>query len=143
VSTWEQFVAAHEEGLAHAIGVSNYSLDQIGMLTAATGVAPEVNQIRWSPLLYDARLLAAHRERRVLVEGYSPFRAGTLSHPALIEIAARHGKDPAQVVVRWHIQHEVVVIPKSARHDRVVSNADVFDFELSADEMRTVDALAR
>ncbi len=143
VSTWEQFVAAHEEGLARAIGVSNYSLGQIDTLTEATGVTPAVNQIKWSPLLYDADLLAGHMERGVAVEGYSPFRAGTLNHPALIEIAARHGKEPAQVVVRWHIQHEVVVIPKSARQDRVVSNADVFDFDLSAEEMRTIDRLAR
>lgn len=143
VSAWEQFVAAHREGLARAIGVSNYSLDQIDTLTKATGVTPAVNQVKWSPLLYDAGLLAAHRERGVEVEGYSPFRAGTLDHPALIEIAARHGKEPAQVVVRWHIQHEVVVIPKSARRDRVLSNADVFDFDLSADEMRTIDQLGR
>lgn len=143
VSTWERFVYAREEGLARAIGVSNYSLDQIDTLIAATGVTPEVNQIRWSPLLYDADILSGHRERGIVVEGYSPFRAGTLSHPALIDIAARHGKGPAQVVIRWHIQHEVVVIPKSARHDRVVSNADVFDFELSAEEMKSIDALAR
>jgi diketogulonate reductase-like aldo/keto reductase len=143
VSSWEQFISAREEGLARSIGVSNYSLDQIDTLTKATGVAPAVNQIRWSPLLYDAGLLDAHRARGVVVEGYSPFKAGTLSHPALVEIAARHGKEPAQVVVRWHIQHEVVVIPKSARHDRIASNADVFDFELSADEMAAIDALAR
>jgi diketogulonate reductase-like aldo/keto reductase len=143
VSTWEEFVAAREDGLARAIGVSNYSLEQIDTLIAATGAAPEVNQIKWSPLLYDADLLGGHRERGIVVEGYSPFRAGTLTHPVLIEIAARHGKDPSQVVVRWHIQHEVVVIPKSARQDRLVGNADVFDFELSADEMKAIDVLAR
>ncbi|HEX6233173.1 MAG TPA: aldo/keto reductase [Jiangellaceae bacterium] len=143
VSSWEQFVAAHEEGLARSIGVSNYSLDQIDTLTKATGVTPAVNQIKWSPLLYDAGLLQAHRERGVVVEGYSPFKAGTLRDPALVEIAARHGKEPAQVVVRWHIQHQVVVIPKSARRDRITGNADVFDFELSTDEIAAIDALGR
>jgi diketogulonate reductase-like aldo/keto reductase len=141
VSTWNHFVAAYEEGLARAIGVSNYSLDQIDTLSAATGVTPSVNQIRWSPLRYDARVLAGHRERGVVVEGYSPLRAGSLSHPAVVEIAARHGKDRAQVIVRWHVQREVVVIPKSARRERIFSNADVFDFELSPDEMRAIDAL--
>ncbi len=142
VNTWKQFIAAHEEGLARSIGVSNYSLDQIDTLIAATGVTPSVNQIKWSPLLYDADVLEGHRERGVVVEGYSPFRAGTLSHPLLAEIATRHDKNPAQVVVRWHIQHEIVVIPKSARRERIVSNADVFDFELSPDEMQAIDALA-
>lgn len=143
VSTWEEFVAAQENGLARSIGVSNYSLDQIDTLTEATGVTPAVNQIKWSPLLYDADLLDGHRERGIVVEGYSPFRSGTLTHPVLIEIAARHGKEPSQVVVRWHIQHEVVVIPKSARRERIAGNAGVFDFELSADEVVAIDALAR
>jgi len=141
VSSWEVFVQARDEGLARSIGVSNYSLDQIDELTEATGSTPEVNQIKWSPLLFDAAQLAAHRDRGVVVEGYSPFRAGTLDHPTLVEIADRHGKLPAQVVVRWHIQREVVVIPKSAQRERIVSNADVFDFELSADELTAIDSL--
>jgi 2,5-diketo-D-gluconate reductase A len=143
VSTWEQFVAAREAGLAREIGVSNYSLDQIDTVAAATGVTPAVNQIKWSPLLYDAHMLAEHRNRGVAVEGYSPLRAGTLRHPALIEIGGKYDKEPAQVVVRWHLQHEVVVIPKSARRERIAGNADVFDFELTPDELATIDALAR
>lgn len=142
VSSWEAFIDAQREGLVRAIGVSNYSLDQIDELTKATGVTPAVNQIKWSPLLYDRDLLTGHRDRGVAVEGYSPFRAGTLTHPALTEIAERHGKLPAQVVVRWHLQHEVVVIPKSEQRERIVANADVFDFELSPTEMATIDAFA-
>lgn len=141
VSSWQVFAEALDEGLARAIGVSNYSLDQIDELTKATGVTPAVNQIKWSPLLFDAELLAEHRERGIVVEGYSPFRAGTLSHPTLAEIAERHGKLPTQVVIRWHVQHDVVVIPKSANRDRIAANADVFDFELSDDEMAAIDAL--
>jgi 2,5-diketo-D-gluconate reductase A len=141
VSSWEAFVQARQDGLARSIGVSNYSLGEIDELTSATGSTPEVNQIKWSPLLFDAGRLAAHRDRGVAVEGYSPFRAGTLDHPALVKIAERHGKLPAQVVVRWHIQHDVVVIPKSAQRGRIKSNAGVFDFELSPDEMATIDAL--
>lgn len=143
VPSWRVFNQALTEGLARAIGVSNYSLEQIDEITEATGTPPAVNQIKWSPLLFSAELLAAHRERDIVVEGYSPFRAGTLDHPTLVEIANRHGKLPEQVVVRWHIQHGVVVIPKSARRERIVSNADVFDFELTVDEMATIDALRR
>lgn len=141
VSSWEAFVQAREDGHTRAIGVSNYSLDQIDELTTATGVTPEVNQIKWSPLLYDAGLVVAHRDRGVVLEGYSPFRAGTLDHRRLVEIADRHGKLPAQVIVRWHLQHEVVVIPKSAQRERIASNADVFDFELSDDDMAAIDAI--
>lgn len=143
VSSWRVFTEALSEGLTRAIGVSNYSLDQIDEITEATGVAPAVNQIKWSPLLFSAELLAAHRERGIVVEGYSPFRSGTLDHPALVEIAERHRKLPEQVVVRWHVQHGIVVIPKSAKRERITANADVFDFELSADEMAAIDGLRR
>lgn len=142
VSSWEAFIEAQRDGLVQAIGVSNYSLDQIDQLTKETGVTPAVNQIKWSPLLYDGELLAGHRERGVAVEGYSPFRAGTLDHPTLVEIAERHGKLPSQVVVRWHLEHEVTVIPKSEQRDRIVQNADVFDFELSRAELTAIDSLA-
>lgn len=142
VSSWEVFAQAEEEGLARAIGVSNYSLDQIDELVDATGRAPAVNQIKWSPLLHDPDLLDAHRQRGVTVEGYSPFKAGTFDAPVLTDIAAARGKQPGQVVVRWHLQHGVVVIPKSARRERIAANADVFDFELSAEEMSALDGLA-
>ncbi|NIS34623.1 MAG: aldo/keto reductase, partial [Actinobacteria bacterium] len=112
VSSWRVFTEALSEGLTRAIGVSNYSLDQIDEITEATSVVPAVNQIKWSPLLFSAELLAAHRERGIVVEGYSPFRSGTLDHPTLVEIAERHRKLPEQVVVRWHVQHGIVVIPK-------------------------------
>ncbi len=141
VSTWERFVQARDDGLARAIGVSNYSIDQIDELTSATGVTPAVNQIRWSPFLHDAETLAEHRERGVQLEGYSPFLAGRLDDPTLAKIAAGHGKEPAQIVVRWHVQRGIVVIPKSARRERIVSNADIYDFELNDAEMAALDAL--
>ncbi len=143
VDAWREFVRAQADGLARSIGVSNYSLGVIDQLRAETRVTPAVNQIRWSPFLFDADALAASRERGVVLEGYSPFRAGRLSHPVLTDIAARHGKNTAQVVVRWHLQHGIGVIPKSARRERIIANADVFDFELTADEMAALDALGR
>jgi diketogulonate reductase-like aldo/keto reductase len=140
---WQRFLAIRDEGLARAVGVSNYDIRQIDELTEATGETPAVNQIPWSPFGYDSRVLAAHRERGVVVEGYSPFKGSDLRHPVLVEIAARHGKTPAQVVLRWHIQHEVVVIPKSVTPARIAENFDIFDFTLTEVELARIDALGR
>lgn len=142
VGTWEQLLTLRELGLAGDVGVSNYSPAQIDELVDTTGVAPAVNQIKWSPSLFDARRLAHSRERGVVLEGYSPFKAGRLDDPVLEEIAAAHGVSPAQVVLRWHIEHDVVCIPKSARPERIESNFDVFGFSLSADEIARIDALS-
>lgn len=142
VGTWLEFVTARSEGRARSIGVSNYSLDQIDQLTEGSGVTPALNQVEWSPFLHDQAFVDGCRERGVVVEGYSPFRASRLDHEVLTEIAERHGKDAAQVVLRWHLQHGIVVIPKSARRERIASNADVLDFELTADEMSTLDGLS-
>jgi diketogulonate reductase-like aldo/keto reductase len=138
---WAELLAIRDAGLARAVGVSNYSTGQIDELIAASGEAPAVNQIRWSPPLYDAATVREHRERGVVLEGYSPFRAGNLRDPVLTEIAAAHGVTPAQVVLRWHLEHGIVAIPKSARPERIESNFDIFGFSLSADEVARIDAL--
>jgi diketogulonate reductase-like aldo/keto reductase len=140
---WQQLLGVRDEGLAHAVGVSNYSTRQIDELTEATGEAPAVNQIPWSPFRHEPRLLVAHRERGVVVEGYSPFKGSDLSHPVLREVGAAHGVTPAQVVLRWHIQHEVVVIPKSVTRERIAENLDVLGFTLTESEMSRIDALGR
>ncbi|MDM7831461.1 aldo/keto reductase [Cellulomonas edaphi] len=140
--TWEAFRAARDEGLVRAIGVSNYSIAQIDELIAATGEAPAVNQIPYSPTDHDPRLLAQHRERGVQVEGYSPLKRSDMRATALVEAARAHDVTPAQVVLRWHVQHDVVVIPKSTDPDRLASNLDVFGFELTDEEMARIDALA-
>ena len=139
---WRAFVEAQESGLAREIGVSNFDAALIDEVTEATGVAPAVNQIEWSPLLFDAGVLAAHQARGVVLEGYSALRGGTLDHPAIVEIADRHGRTTAQVIIRWHLQHEVVVIPKSVNPERIRSNADVGGFSLSDDDMATLDTMA-
>ncbi|TNM63196.1 aldo/keto reductase [Streptomyces sp. NP160] len=140
---WEEFIKARTDGLVRAIGVSNYSIAQIDELTAATGVTPAVNQIKWGPGLFDASLVAAHAERGVALEGWSPFKSTDLAALSLTAAARRHGVTVQQVIIRWHVQHGVVVIPKSSQRERIASNFDIFDFELSADEMRDVDALGR
>jgi diketogulonate reductase-like aldo/keto reductase len=142
VDSWRVFVQAHKEGLARAIGVSNYSLDQIDELVEATGEAPAANQIKWSPFLFDRTVYDGLASRGVVLEGYSPFRAARLDDPVLAEIAGTHGKTAAQVIIRWHVQRGIVVIPKSARRERIESNIDVLDFELSPEEMTAVDGLS-
>jgi diketogulonate reductase-like aldo/keto reductase len=142
IDIWRACVEAQSQGLTRDIGVSNYSVSQIDELTSATGVVPAVNQIEWSPLLFDAALLAQHREKGVAVEGYSGLRGGVLDDPTVLEVARRLGKTPAQTILRWHLQHGVVAIPKSRDPQRIRSNADVGSFELSADDMGSLDALA-
>jgi 2,5-diketo-D-gluconate reductase A len=141
VELWGELVEARESGLTREIGVSNFDLDLVDEVTRAIGPAPAVNQIEWSPLLYDAATLAAHEERDIVLEGYSALRGGTLDHPVIVAVAERHGRTPAQVIIRWHLQHRIVVIPKSANADRIRSNADVGGFELDDDDMSALDAL--
>ena len=138
---WRAFLEAHAQGLAKNIGVSNFGLDMIDELTSATGSTPVVNQIRWSPLLFEATVLQEHRARGVALEGYSALRGGTLDDPTVREIAERVARTPAQVIIRWHIQHGVIVIPRSRKAERIRANADVADFELSANDMAALDAL--
>jgi diketogulonate reductase-like aldo/keto reductase len=139
---WHDLLALREEGLARAVGVSNYSLAQIDDLISETGEAPAVNQVHWNPPRYDAAVLAGHRERGIALEGYSPLKDTDLDDPVLTEIAAAHAVTPAQVVLRWHLEHQITVIPKSADSARIAANIDLFGFALDADEVARIDGLA-
>jgi 2,5-diketo-D-gluconate reductase A len=139
--TWQEFLAVRDEGRARAVGVSNYSVGQIDQLTRATGETPAVNQIPWGPRRHDPVELAELRERAVVVEGYSPFKNAKLREPVLVRIADAHGVSVPQVIIRWHLAHRIVVIPKSAKPDRITANLDVFDFTLSPEEVNSIDAL--
>ena len=141
VPMWETFVQAQQDGLARDVGVSNFGLQQLDDLHAATGVLPAVNQCRWSPKLYDAAFLAGHRERGVVFEGYSGLKGGTLEDPVITGIADRLGATPAQVIVRWHLDAGVVVIPKSAHPERIRSNAEVGELVLTDEDRAALDAL--
>lgn len=141
--SWEAFLKARDEGLARDVGVSNYDLDQLDALAKATGVMPAVNQIPWSPLRYDASVEDGHRERGVVLEGYSALRHGTLDDPVINAVAERLGRTPAQVVIRWHLEHGVVAIPKSRDPERIRSNADVGSFTLSPEDVAAIDARGR
>lgn len=140
---WTRMIELHEEGLARQIGVSNYDVAQLDELEAETGRMPAVNQVEWSPPLHDEAVLEAHRSRGVQLEGYSPLRTTNLDDRRLREIAAAYGVTPAQVVIRWHLEHGIVVIPKSTDAARIAENAEVFGFELTRDEVAELDGLRR
>jgi diketogulonate reductase-like aldo/keto reductase len=142
ISVWQEFLAAKADGRARAVGVSNYSPAQIDELINATGTGPAVNQIPWSPSDHDPELLAAIRERGVVVEGYSPLKGANLRSTVLAQIASGHGVTPAQVVLRWHLEHGIVVIPKSADPGRIKSNFDL-GFSLTPAEVAEIDALSK
>jgi 2,5-diketo-D-gluconate reductase A len=140
---WREFLDLRDQGKARAVGVSNYSLAQIDRLIESTGEAPAVNQIPWSPARHDPALLAGHRERGVAVEGYSPLKGTNLSDPVLTGIAGAHGVTPAQVVLRWHLEHGIAVIPKSSHPGRIAANFDLLGFSLTPAEVASIDALSR
>jgi diketogulonate reductase-like aldo/keto reductase len=141
VDLWRRFVAARDDGRARDVGVSNYSLDQVDVLTDRVGVTPAVDQIRWAPSLFDPAVEEGLRERGVVLEGYSPFKSSDLADPVLREAADRHGVTPGQVVLRWHLEHGVVVIPKSATRSRIEENLAVTGFTLDDDEVARIDRL--
>jgi 2,5-diketo-D-gluconate reductase A len=140
---WRAFRELRDAGMARAIGVSNYDNGLIDELIADSGEAPAVNQIPWSPWEYSSTVVDDHRRRGVVLEGYSPFRRSDLRSPVLRDIAAAHDVTPAQVILRWHIDHGIVVIPKSATPERIAQNFDVDGFELTDPERSRIDALGQ
>ncbi|MDG4827251.1 aldo/keto reductase [Asanoa sp. WMMD1127] len=143
VASWSAMLEARAEGLVRAVGVSNYSPALVDELIAATGEAPAVNQIPWSPSLHDPALLAAFRDRGVVVEGYSPLRRTNLDHPALRSVASSRGVPVSEVVIAWHLAHDVVAIPRSADPERQRSNLAAASLRLSPAEVAAIDALAQ
>jgi 2,5-diketo-D-gluconate reductase A len=138
---WNEVRRLRDEGLARAIGVSNYELSQIDELEEWTGERPVVNQIRWSPARYDPDVLVGHKARGVVLEGYSALKDSSLTDPVVTEIAKSHGVSPARVILRWHLEHGVPAIPKSARPERIAENIDLFGFALTQDEVARIDSL--
>ena len=140
-ATWRAFRELRDSGLVRAIGVSNYSIEQVDELVDATGEAPAINQIPWSPADHDPLVVAAHAQRGVALEGYSPFKRTDMDSAVLREIADAKGVSPQQVVLLWHLRHRIVVIPKSVTPERIESNFDVTSFHLSDEEVAAIDAL--
>jgi diketogulonate reductase-like aldo/keto reductase len=141
---WPGMEAARARSYARAIGVSNFDTDELDQLIASATVAPVVDQVQFNPSAYRKALLDACDERGVRLEAYSPLGTGALlGDPVVAGIAARLGRSPAQVLLRWCVQRGIPVITKSTHRDRIAENAQVFDFELSAPDMERLDALDR
>ena len=143
--TWRAFVQLQRDGRIRSIGVSNFLNDHIERIVADSGVTPAVNQIELHPYYQQRDVREFHRRHNIAIESYSPLGSGKglLDDPAITGIAARHGKSPAQAVLRWHLQQGLIVIPKSVHADRIRANLDVFDFELSEGDMASLNALDR
>jgi diketogulonate reductase-like aldo/keto reductase len=139
---WPGMERAHERGLARSIGVSNFGVDDLDAVIAAGNVPPAVNQIQFSPFSYRRALLEEGEEHEVVLEAYSPLTTGRrLGDERIAKIAERHGRTPAQVLLRWAVQRGIPVIPKSTKQERIAENAQIFDFTLSDEDMQALDAL--
>ena len=143
VDTWKAFIRLREEKRIRSIGVSNFQPDHLDRIVSETGVVPVVNQIELHPDFAQRNVAAANAKHKVITEAWSPLGQGgdLLKNATLVQIAKKHGKSAAQVVLRWHVQLGHMVIPKSATPERIASNIQVFDFELSPDEMKAIDSL--
>ena len=141
---WPGMEQAHERGYARSIGVSNFDVDELAQVRAVASIPPVVDQVQFSPFEYRRGLLDAATGAGMTIEAYSPLGTGRhLANPAVHEIARRTERSPAQVLVRWSVQHDLVVLPKSTHRERIKENFEVFDFSLSAEDMAALDALDR
>jgi 2,5-diketo-D-gluconate reductase A len=142
VDSWGGLLSSRGAGLTRSIGVANFNEDHLSDIVDLSFVAPVVNQIELHPLLNQAALRAVNESRGIVTEAYGPLGVGRLlDNPTIVSVAEAHGKTPAQALIRWSIQLSNIVIPRSSSPERVRSNLDVFDFELTDDEMATLNGL--
>jgi 2,5-diketo-D-gluconate reductase A len=142
VESWKALVRLQRERRIRSIGVSNFNRDHLERIIGETGVTPSVNQIELHPRFQQKALRAFHDQNGIKTESWSPLgRGGLLSESALVEIAAKHRKTAAQVVIRWHLDSGLIVIPKTVRLERLKENIGVFDFKLDGDDMQRIEAL--
>jgi diketogulonate reductase-like aldo/keto reductase len=138
---WPELLELRDRGLARAVGVSNYGVSRLAGLVGDR--LPAVNQVQFNPFHFRRRLLELCDRRGIALEAYSPLERGRVDHPVIAQIAERHERTPAQVMLRWSVQHGAIVIPKSVRRDRIRENAGIFDFELGPADMQELDRLDR
>ncbi len=144
VETWRAMEELYEEGAVRAIGVCNFNPEHLEVLRRESSVVPALNQVELHPYLAKPQLRSYCREHGIAVEAWGPLMRGAVTEDAtLSSIAAAHDKSPAQIVLRWDLQHDIITIPKSATPSRIRENADIFDFSLSQQEMDEIDALDR
>jgi len=144
VAAWQEFIHFRDEGLTKSIGVSNFQIEHLDAIIAATGVVPAVNQVELHPVFQERDLRAYHDAHGIVTEAWGPLGQGRWaldSYPAIAAAAAAHGKSPAQVILRWHIQHGTVIFPKASAPAHMADNFAIFDFELAPAELAAIDAL--
>ncbi len=142
VDTFKAFAHLRDQGRIASIGVSNFEPEHLQMVIDFTGIVPAVNQVELHPRLTQTVLRETHARLGVATEAWGPLGQGSLlSHPTITAIAENRDRTPAQVLIRWHLQLGNIVIPKSVNPERIMSNFDVFDFELNADEMSSIASL--
>jgi diketogulonate reductase-like aldo/keto reductase len=139
---WRALERAYDQGLARAIGVSNWGAPELDALVARGRIRPHVNQVEFSPFQFRRALLEHCHGLQITLEAYSPLTRGqSLGHPTIVQVAREHRRTPAQIMLRWAIERDVAVIPKSTHRARIVENAEIFDFQLAPDAIATLDAL--
>lgn len=144
VETWKAFEVLYKQGRIKAIGVSNFSPQHLDELLEHATIVPAINQIELHPHLPQIELREYSKKHGIQIESWSPLGGGNgtlLLEPIFTTIGQKYGKSPAQIVIRWHIQHGLVVIPKSTQETRIKQNIDIFDFELSSEDMALIDGL--
>lgn len=144
LDTWRALEKLYEDGLVRAIGLSNYKIRHIEEILAACKVKPTLNQVEYHPQLQHVELHQFCKKNQIQLQAWAPLMQGkALVLPEIIEISQKYGKTPAQVLIRWDLQHEVVTIPKSSTPERIAENAEVIDFHLSEEDMARIDSLNR
>ncbi|MHA2309597.1 MAG: aldo/keto reductase [Candidatus Heimdallarchaeaceae archaeon] len=140
--TWKALEKVYKEGMCRAIGVSNYTINHLKELLEICEIKPTVNQVEFHPFLYQKELMEFCQNNDIILEGYSPFAKGQrINDPKLTTVAEKYDKTNAQIIVRWHLQHNVVVIPKSSKKQRIVENSNVYDFSIAEEDMDYLDSL--
>ncbi|BCG56795.1 glyoxal reductase [Paenibacillus sp. URB8-2] len=143
LEAWRAFEKLYREGYVRAIGVCNCHEQHLNAIMQNYETTPMVNQVELHPLLSQERLRAFCRDNGIQIEAWAPLIRGQLNIPLLWELGRKYGKTPAQIILRWDLQHGFVTIPKSVHDSRIRENADIFDFELAEEDMRAIDALNR
>jgi 2,5-diketo-D-gluconate reductase A len=142
VEAWKTLIELQKSGRVRSIGVSNFNADHLERIVGETGVVPVINQVELHPRLQQRALREVHRRLDIRTESWSPLGQGqAIGDPVIATIAGKHGKSPAQVVIRWHLEEGLVVIPKSVTPSRIRENFGVFDFSLDADDLQRIAAL--
>jgi len=138
--SWKIMEKINKDGKAKAIGVSNFAIMHLKELLEKTDIIPAVNQVEFHPYLYQKELLDFCNEKGIKIEAYSPLTHGKkLNDAKLVEITQKYDKSSAQLLIRWVLQHGLIVLPKSSRKERIIENSSVFDFEISDDDMKKLD----